>query len=155
MTAKEETIKNELLSQFADKIREIVIKRPRRIFVTAEDGKHTEVIRYLHAHCGMTHVSTITGKDLGENLEVLYHMNDGSLCLTVRVQVPKSDPRIPSLMDLFPGVIFYEKELESLFGFRVEGLARGRRYPVAEDWPEDVFPLRKDWPVKTDKGEKQ
>jgi NADH-quinone oxidoreductase subunit C len=37
-----------------------------------------------------------------------------------------------------------------LFGFKVEGLAMGNRYPLTDDWPRDAFPLRKDY-AKEDK----
>ncbi len=150
---KEENIGNELRSRFGEKIKEIVIQRPRRMFVAVGRENMREIILYLHAHMEMKHVSTITGKDVGDSLEALYHLNDGSISLTIRVTVPKDDPHIPSLNDIFPGSVFYEKELESELGFLVDGLPKGRRYPVAEDWPIDVFPLRKDWPAK--KGEKE
>ena len=121
-----------------------MVRRPRRIFVTVDRADLVTVISYLQSSQGMTHISLITGRDIGPDLEALYHLNDGHIVLTVRVQVPKGEPRLPTVTGLYPGSVFYERELESLLGFVIEGLPEGRRYPVAEDWPEDRYPLRKD-----------
>jgi len=49
------------------------------------------------------------------------------------------------VLAIFPGAVSYEKELEDMFGIKVEGLPPGRRYPLPDDFPTDQYPLRKDW----------
>jgi len=148
MLSKEEDIKNRITSRFGEKIKTVDIKRVRRIFISVDRQDLIDIMSYLQSDLNMTHISTISGRDLGEDIEALFHMNDGGISLTVRVSAPKSDPHLPSVHHLFPGTYFYEKELESLFGFVLNGLPGGRRYPVSEDWPPDVHPLRKDWPPR-------
>ncbi len=148
--SRELEIEANLLGHVGEDIRNITIKRPRRIFVEVERRHLIRVMSYLQSVVGMTHLSTITGKDTGLDLEVLYHLNNGSISLTLCVTVPRSDPHLPTIGEIYPGSFFYERELESLFGFVIDGLPEGRRYPVAEDWPEGSYPLRKDWTQEND-----
>ncbi len=151
-TSKERAVESGLRERFGENVGEITIKRPRRIFVKV-DGPHlAEVMSYLQSGVGMTHLSTITGKDSGEDLEALYHLNNGCISLTLCVAVPRSDPHLPTVGGIYPGSFFYERELESLFGFVIDGLPGGRRYPVSEDWPEGSYPLRKDWTGENETG---
>lgn len=57
-------------------------------------------------------------------------------------QVPEHDPVVASLVDLFPGVDFAEREVYDLFGIRFEGHPDLTRILMPDDWVG--FPLRKD-----------
>jgi len=63
----------------------------------------------------------------------------------LRVQVPESDPTVPTLWDVYPGVEAYEREVFDLFGIRFEGHPDLTRILMPEDW--EGHPLRKDYPV--------
>ncbi len=55
--------------------------------------------------------------------EVTYSFDKGGALLNVRVQVEKSDPKIPSLTGVYLAAFTYENELQDLFGLVVENLA--------------------------------
>ncbi len=63
----------------------------------------------------------------------------------VRVQVPESDPRLGSLIDVYPGVDAMEREAFDLLGVRFEGHPDLTRILMPEDW--EGHPLRKDYGV--------
>ena len=63
----------------------------------------------------------------------------------VRVQVPESDPELPTLWDLYPGVEAMEREAFDLFGIRFAGHPDLTRILMPEDW--EGHPLRKDYGV--------
>ncbi len=63
----------------------------------------------------------------------------------LRVQVPESDPCIPTLFDVFPGTENPERELFDMFGIRCTGHPDMTRILMPEDW--DGHPLRKDYAV--------
>ncbi len=125
---------------------QIKAPRARRVFVDAP----ADIFRYVVDHAcdvlGYDRLVTITGMDEKDAFAALYSFGhrDGWL-LNVRLRVPRDAPHIKSLTDRFPGGANYERELEDLLGFVVEGLAPGRRYPLPDDWPLDQKPLRKDW----------
>jgi len=65
--------------------------------------------------------------------------------IRIRVQVPESDPTIPSLFDLYPGVEAPERETFDMFGIRFAGHPDLTRILMPEDW--EGHPLRKDYAV--------
>lgn len=63
----------------------------------------------------------------------------------LRVQVPASDPVVPSLFDLHPGTEAAERETWDMFGIGFEGHPLLTRILLPEDW--QGHPLRKDYDV--------
>ena len=93
------------------------------------------------------YLATITGVDLGVEageLEALYHFCEGAAITTLRVRVPRDAAVIPSIFAIIPSVSFYERELIEMFGFTVEGTPNTDRLFTPDDWPDGVYPLRKD-----------
>ncbi|MEA2090629.1 MAG: NADH-quinone oxidoreductase subunit C [Thermoproteota archaeon] len=89
-------------------------------------------------------VSAITGVDLGEAIELMYHVRTRGIIVTIRTEVPKKDARIRSITGLVPGANFHEREVADLFGVTFEGHPNPERLILPEDWPKNLFPLRKD-----------
>lgn len=130
---------NELEAQKVNLVRE------RRVAAEIPVAKLTEAIEALKEN-GLNKISAITGLDLGDGFEVIYHLcNDEGVLLSLKTLLARENPCVPSVTDLFPGVFLYERELIDLLGIKVEGTPHGRRYPLPEDWPEGEYPLRKDW----------
>ncbi|MFO7274394.1 MAG: NADH-quinone oxidoreductase subunit C [Bacillota bacterium] len=94
---------------------------------------------------------TSVGTDMrprGGGFEVRYlfaHDREGAVSDLV-VAVPADDPVLPSVTAATPAVGWAEREVYDLLGIRFEGHPDPRRLVVADDWPADVFPLRKDVP---------
>jgi NADH-quinone oxidoreductase subunit C len=65
--------------------------------------------------------------------------------IRVRVQVPESDPALPTLFDLWPGSEALERETYDMFGIRFDGHPDLTRILMPEDW--EGHPLRKDYAV--------
>lgn len=60
----------------------------------------------------------------------------------VIAQVSVNEPTVASLVDLYPGVDFAEREVFDLFGIRFDGHPDLTRILMPDDW--DGYPLRKD-----------
>ena len=127
------------------KVQKVNCVRDRRVFAEIPT---TEIVGTLQAlkEFGMIHLGAITGLDVGDRFEVIYHLynNDGVL-LSLKTFLSREDPHVPTVTGIFPGVSMYERELIDLFGIMVDGIPHSRRYPLPEDWPEGEYPLRKDW----------
>jgi NADH-quinone oxidoreductase subunit C len=63
----------------------------------------------------------------------------------VRVQVPESDPHIPTLFDIYPGAEAMEREAFDMFGVVFDDHPDMTRILMPEDW--EGYPLRKDYSV--------
>jgi membrane-bound hydrogenase subunit beta len=121
----------------------VTLKRPHRMFVSVpRDQLHAAA--GLLAQNGVQHLSTITGRDTGSGFEVLYHFFIDDTVLTFKVMLPRDDPVVDSIIDLFPSSVLYERELLDLLGITPRGHPDLRRLVLPDDWPGG-YPLRKDW----------
>ena len=68
--------------------------------------------------------------------------------LRVKVRVGGEQPRLPSVVGIWPSAGFLEREVWDLFGVEFDGHPDLRRLLTAEDW--EGHPLRKDYPVQVD-----
>ena len=92
---------------------------------------------------GIWHLSTISGQDKGDGLEVMYHFWFGRR-LTLRCELPYEDPHLASLCDLIPGAAFYEREVAEMIGVTMDGHPDPRLFLLPDDW-EGGAPLRRDY----------
>jgi NADH:ubiquinone oxidoreductase subunit C len=88
-----------------------------------------------------------------DDLEVLYHVCHGAAVLTLRVCVPRGHPVVPSVQPAFAYVDYFERELHELFGITVDGARSLDRLLLSDDWPADVYPLRRDAVLPPPPGE--
>ena len=63
--------------------------------------------------------------------------------LALKVRVPRDRPEVPSVMGVWIGADWHERETYDLLGVRFTGRPPLRRILLPEDWPG--HPLRKDW----------
>lgn len=66
--------------------------------------------------------------------------------IRLKVLLDEADPTIESLVPIWPGANFYEREVFDLFGIRFEGHPNMRRIMMPDEW--QGHPLRKDYPVE-------
>ena len=66
--------------------------------------------------------------------------------LRLKVRVSATDPRLPTLSDVWPSVNWAEREAFDLYGILFDGHPDLRRILMPEDW--EGFPMRKDYPVQ-------
>ncbi|HCI54287.1 MAG TPA: NADH-quinone oxidoreductase subunit C [Bacteroidales bacterium] len=145
----EEKIKTELLQKFPYLEGKCDIIRQRRITVEVDKNNLIGLLSYLFNDLKFDYLCTITGLDIGDNLQFIYHVaNKDGIVINVKTNVPKSDPVISTVTGIYNGATFYERELEDLLGARVEGLPEGRHYPLPDNWPKGQYPLRKDWKLE-------
>ena len=115
-------------------------------------AKHVaRVLKFLRddAHCNFRILVDICGVDYPgrkKRLEVVYHMLSMTRNLRVRVRLcVGSDEFVPSVVELFPSAMWYERETYDLFGVVFAGNNDLRR--ILTDYGFDGHPLRKDFPL--------
>lgn len=134
----------EVAKLLGEGVREVRIVDERCLFArTAPDNLHG-LLRLLRSN-GVTHISAITGVDTGETIEVIYHLDCRPAELNLKIALPKTNPRIATVTEIFPGAVFYERDLMEMLGVTVEGHPNPKRLFLPDDWPEGEYPLRKEW----------
>lgn len=148
-TTEENQVAKRMKSVIKGNVVEVKISRPRRIFVYVRKNAFRKAVKYLKEREGFTHISTITAADLGEEIEIIYHLShDGRIELSLKVRVPKDKPALPSITDLLPGAILYEREVHDLLGVTFEGHPDLSPLVLPEGWPPGICPLRKEWTIE-------
>jgi NADH-quinone oxidoreductase subunit C/D len=103
--------------------------------------------RSIRDELGFDYLSSVTGVDYlpDEKMEVVYHAyrSEGGPALIFKVQVPRENPIVPSLVSIFPGVDFQEREAWDLLGIQFSGHPNLQRILTWEGF--EGHPLRKDW----------
>jgi NADH-quinone oxidoreductase subunit C len=141
----EKELAEEVKALLGGKCLEANPSRPRRLFIRVKAEDYKDAVKRLVEEKGMTHISTITGVDTGKEIEILAHLFGRGVELTVTTAISREDPRIESITDILPGAAFYEREIYDLLGVRFEGHPNLKRVLLPDDWPEGVYPLRKDF----------
>lgn len=95
-------------------------------------------------------LSSVTGVDyLGREprFEVVYHLRSlvHRHLVVLKVGAPEDDPRVPSLVPLWPTATYQEREIFDMFGVLFDGHPNLHRILMPEDW--DGHPQRKDEPL--------
>jgi ech hydrogenase subunit E len=94
------------------------------------------------------HLTAITGLDLGAGtgeMEVLYHFRRRAAVVGLRLQTRRDSASVPSICDIIPSASFFERELGEMFGVKVVRTPHPGKLFLPDDWPEGVYPLRKDF----------
>jgi len=66
--------------------------------------------------------------------------------IALKVRVPRDDPRVPTVSDIWRTAEWHERETYDLLGVVFEGHPDLRRILLPEDW--EGYPLRKDYQVQ-------
>lgn len=85
--------------------------------------------------------------DQGRELHAVYHFLSITHNHRLRVEVtaPDDDPRIPSIVSVYPTADWHERETYDFFGLVFEGHPALTRILMPDDWPG--HPQRKDYPL--------
>jgi NADH:ubiquinone oxidoreductase subunit C len=141
----ENEIVEKLRQSLKDAILEVSAPRKRRIFLRVKTDSLIDTIKYLVNNLEFKHISTITGSDLGQEMELIYHLaHKGSIEVSARVNVSKSNPSVPTITNIIPGAVLYEREVHDVLGVTFEGHPDLSPLILPEEWPQSVYPLRKD-----------
>jgi len=92
-------------------------------------------------------LATVTGLDTRDGIEVLYHyaFDDENCIITLKTVAAKPEPSLDSVGTIIPGALWIEREIHDLLGVEFRNHPDMRRLILSDDWPEGVYPLRRDY----------
>ena len=76
-------------------------------------------------------------------ISYIFSQDRDRLFMNLRVPVDPSNPLIDSITPLISGANWAEREVRDMIGVHPRNHPDPRRLVLADDWPEDVYPLRK------------
>ncbi|MEM4909270.1 MAG: NADH-quinone oxidoreductase subunit C [Ignisphaera sp.] len=127
------------------------IMKPNRDVYIVEAKNIREIMKNLkNIYEGNVYLATIVGVDrVKENLfELNYFIHIVSLgkTIVIKTYIPRNEPKIDTILDIFPGSYEAEAEVYDLLGIEFIGnnyLRRGFFVP-ADVVSQNIYPLRKD-----------
>ena len=133
--------------------------------VVIKPGELKEVARAIRDVLGFDYLSSATAVDYlgaGDHMEMVYHAyrTSGGGALVFKAQTERENPEIPSLVPVWRGADFQEREAWDLYGIKFPGHPNLRRilmwdgfrgHPMRKDWQEAYFeeeqkPFDSRWP---------
>ncbi|HDO19171.1 MAG TPA: NADH-quinone oxidoreductase subunit C [Thermoplasmatales archaeon] len=161
MTSKvlsSEELAEQIKERFKGKIKEVKIekravgvkkKERETLWIKADKDILKDFVKYL-MEIEFPHLAIISGNDLGKTIELVYHFSIyygrklREVSINLSVEVSKENPVIPTICDLIPGALITEREKQEMLGVKIEGIPDGRRIFLSDDFPEGVYPWRRD-----------
>ncbi|MGO9611986.1 MAG: NADH-quinone oxidoreductase subunit C [Dissulfurispiraceae bacterium] len=142
-----------LQEKFPEQVNEIREFAGQVSVITKKD-KILDIVKYLKSDpdLHMDYLRDLCGVDyLGKKplrFEVVYHFFSIKFrhLLRIRAEVPEEDPTIDSLVPLYAGANWHERECFDMFGITFNAHPDLRRILLPEDW--EGHPLRKDYPLR-------
>ncbi|GCE47429.1 NADH/F420H2 dehydrogenase subunit C [Thermosporothrix hazakensis] len=110
------------------------------------DAEHlVAVCRFLRDQLGFELLSCVSGVDMLDHMEVVYHVRSivrGQL-LQVKVRIDREKPVVDSVVSVWPTANWLERETYDMYGIHFAGHPDLRRMLLDDDF--EGYPLRKDF----------
>ncbi len=135
-----------LKQRFPDAVRED--DREGYSGIIVDKDKLVDVATTIRDELGFNYLSSATAVDylgISDHMEMVYHTYriSGGGALVFKAQTDREKAELPSLVPVWKGADFQEREAYDLFGIRFEGHPNLRRILLWEGF--DGHPMRKDW----------
>ena len=116
--------------------------------IIVDKSKLLEVATAMRDEMGYDYLSSATAVDyhgIEDSMEMVYHAykTSGGPALLFKAQTDRNNPVIPSLIDVWPGADFQEREAYDLYGIKFPGHPNLKRILLWEGF--NGHPMRKDW----------
>jgi NADH-quinone oxidoreductase subunit C len=122
-----------------------------QLSITVDAGKIVDVMKFLRddPNCRFVNFTDVTAVDYPgreKRFDVVYHLLSPTLNARIRIRAEADETtQVPSIIDVFPGADWFERECYDLYGVIFTGHPDMRR--LLTDYGFDGHPLRKDFPL--------
>jgi len=136
--------------RFGDKVLDLSAPDPGQLYLTITPDSVVPVAEYLYQDLGCRFVvngGTDRRRERGKFLITHFFAQDEEkIYIALHTEVDEDHPQIDSITPTVPAANWSERETRDMIGVVPVGHPDPRRLVVADDWPEDLFPLR--WDVE-------
>ncbi len=134
------------LSEIKGKLTSIEKTTDNRIYLLCESENSYAVNKFLFEDVKCRFVIA-SGVDAEDCFEVLYHYAYDKLGLIITLKAfirDRENPAIESIAPFLPAAEWIEREIHDILGIDITNHPNLKRLILADDWPEGVYPLRKE-----------
>lgn len=141
----QEELKNKL-NEIKDKLTSIDELVPNRFYLTCPAENAYDVNKFLFEDVPARFVIA-TGIDSDHCYEILYHYSYDKTGTIINIKAiinDRDNPQVQSITPFLPAAEWIEREMHDLLGINFTNHPNMKRLILSEDWPEGVYPLRKE-----------
>lgn len=142
---EQEALRRELapLSQITGQQPDLKTTRGHLVSLDVDSTHLVAVCRFMRDQLGFDLLSCVSGVDMLDHLEVVYHLRSLSRkqILQLKVRASNDQPKVDSVVSVWPGANWLEREIYDLFGIRFTGHPDLRRILLDDDF--EGYPLLK------------
>ena len=143
-------IKERMQARFPEKRMEFKEPVKGQLYAIVEKADVVDLAEFIHKELNgrfLITVATDRREDLGKfEITHVFSLDKEHLFVSIQTRVDPSDPTIPSITPKIPAAGWAEREMRDFMGVFPEGHPDPRRLVLSDDWPEGVYPLRRDVP---------
>jgi len=134
------------LSQVKNKLIDFEHPKDNSVFLICEADKVLELNKFLFEDIG-ARFCTVTGIDAENCFEVIYHYSYDQTGTVINIKAlirDRENPSVESITAAVPAAEWIEREIHDILGIDFINHPNLKRLVLSDDWPEGVYPLRKE-----------
>jgi len=120
-----------------------------KLIIDIKPGAVVDVVQYIHKNLGGIYSTTVgvDARAIDGYLHVIhvFSLDGEKTYVLIRSRLPEDNPKIPSITPVVVGANWGEREVRDLLGVEFVNHPDPRKLIVPDDWPDKVFPLRKEF----------
>ncbi|MDD5615732.1 MAG: NADH-quinone oxidoreductase subunit C [Candidatus Methanoperedens sp.] len=121
-------------------------------YLTVKKDAAVRICDYLHHTLDFPLISIFATDDRAKDgcFKIHYVFScKGDVFIIIKIKVEETTPRFATLTHKIPAANWYEREIQDMFGLAPVGHPDPRRLIHFEDWAAGLYPLRKDFDIRT------
>ena len=138
---------NKRLEEIKDKVTATEQPLDNRVYLSCEAENAYAINKFLLEDIKARFV-TATGIDAEDCFEIIYHYSYDQTGCVINVKAfihDRENPSIESITPILPAAEWIEREIHDVLGIDFKNHPNLKRLLLADDWPEGVYPMRKEF----------
>lgn len=145
---------NEIKEKFPGDVVSEDISTPGEVYLTIRKESLPHIANFLHEVRYSTPLLSMFGTDEraldgAYKIYTVFQIPRKPIFIILKVHLKEGELEFPSITPLMYSGHLFEREMKDMFGFKPVGNPDTRRLVFHENFPWDIYPLRKDFDYKT------
>ncbi|MCI0511803.1 NADH-quinone oxidoreductase subunit C [candidate division KSB1 bacterium] len=138
-----------LKEKFGEKITRYQEPHHGAVIGTVAPANLVEIARFIfqELHARFVIASGTDDRPISKQflVDYVYSLQNDHIWLVLRTYADGNAPRLPSITPEVPAATWAEREVQDMLGITIENHPDGRRLVLPDDWPDGLYPLRRDF----------